>query len=179
MRVMGLDLSLTGSGVVVIERTGQVLFSRTITSRLTDMERLAFIRGEIGEVLSKYSPMLTCIEGYSMGSRSGQLASIGELGGVIKLLLHRNKFRYTIVAPTQLKKFVTGKGSAMKDEIMMHVYKRWGYEAKDNNTADAYGLSRIALALEGEDNKLIAPQKEVIRALVTPLRRKSKQEASQ
>lgn len=165
MNVMGLDLSLTGTGIVVIDKAGEVVLSRTISSKLRDMERLAHIRAEIASILSGASPIMTCIEGYSMGSRAGQLASIGELGGVVKLLLYRNGFRYTIVAPTQLKKFVTGKGNSMKDEIMMNVYKRWGWEAKDNNQADAYGLGRIALALEGEDENLIAPQKEVITAL--------------
>lgn len=165
MKVMGLDLSLTGTGLVILNASGDAIDSMTISPKLRDMERLAFIRSTVGKVLSNYNPMLTCIEGYSMGSRAGQLASIGELGGVIKLLLHRNGFRYTIVAPTQLKKFVTGKGNAMKDEIMMHVYKRWGWEAKDNNQADAYGLGRIALALEDCGGLLIAPQREVIEAL--------------
>lgn len=164
MNVIGLDLSLTGTGLVVLDIAGHVLDAMTISSKLRDMERLAFIRSTIGKVFSNYEPGLACIEGYSMGSRAGQLASIGELGGVVKLLLHRNNFPYQIVAPTQLKKFATGKGNGAKDEVMMHVYKRWGWEAKDNNQADAYVLARIALSLEGEE-ALTAPQKEVIAAL--------------
>lgn len=85
-----------------------------------------------------------------MGSRAGQAFSIGELGGVIKLMLHMNKIPYTDVPPTVLKKFVTGKGTAMKDDIMLHVYKKWGWTAPDNNQADAYGLARMAWVKEYE-----------------------------
>ena len=165
MKVIGLDLSLTGTGLVVLDSTGKVYEAITIKSKLQDMERLAFIRGTIGQMLTKHEPVMACLEGYSMGSRAGQLASIGELGGVVKLLLHRNKYRYAIAAPTQLKKFATGKGNCMKDGIMMHVYKRWGYEAKDNNIADAYVLAKIAMALETVDKTLTIPQQEVITAI--------------
>ena len=165
MKVMGLDLSLTGTGIVVLNYDGTVAEHMTVSSKLRDMERLAYIRSMVGTIVSKHNPSLTCIEGYSMGSRAGQLASIGELGGVIKLLLFRNDFRYQTIAPTQVKKFVTGKGVGMKDEVMMHVYKRWGWTPGDNNQADAYGLSRIALALEEIDTNLIVPQREVIDAI--------------
>jgi crossover junction endodeoxyribonuclease RuvC len=165
MNVAGFDLSLTGTGVVVLSEKLEVLYKRTITTKLRDMERLAFIRGEIGAIVSQFKPSLACIEGYSMGSRAGQLASIGELGGVIKLLMHRNNFKYVIAAPTQVKKFVTGKGNSKKDEMMMAVFKRWGFEAKTSDEADAYGLARIALALTGHDVGLIQPQREVIDAI--------------
>jgi crossover junction endodeoxyribonuclease RuvC len=165
MKVIGLDLSLTGTGLVVLDSTGKVHEAMTISSKLRDMERLAYIRGIIGQMLTKHDPRLACLEGYSMGSRAGQLASIGELGGVVKLLLHRNKYRYAIAAPTQLKKFASGKGNCMKDEIMMHVFKRWGYEAKDNNQSDAYVLARIALGLEGMAEGLTVPMQEVIKAM--------------
>jgi len=165
VKVMGLDLSLTGTGVVVLNYDGTVAEHITVSSKLRDMERLAYIRSMIGTIVSKHNPSLTCIEGYSMGSRAGQLASIGELGGVIKLLLFRNDFRFQLIPPSQLKKFVTGKGVGIKDEVMMHVYKRWEWTPVDNNQADAYGLSRIALALEEIDINLIVPQREVIDAI--------------
>lgn len=165
MNVIGLDLSLTGTGVVVLDEYGSVRYAATLASKLRDMARLEYIRDVIGGALSKYEPRFACIEGYSMGSQAGQLASIGELGGVIKLLMYRNGFLYQIVAPTQLKKFATGKGNGAKDEVMLHVFKRWGYEAKDNNQADAFVLARIALTMEMKLMDLTVPQQEVIKAL--------------
>lgn len=165
MKVMGLDLSLTGTGVVVLDRAGAPLHAETVSCKFVGMARLAFIRGRIGELLSRHRPALVCVEGYSFASRQSHAHALGELGGVIRLLLHRNDFIYKDVPPSTLKKFVTGKGNAAKDEVMMNVYKRWGWEMRDNNQADAYGLARIALALEGEDKNLIATQREVIELL--------------
>lgn len=146
--VIGLDLSLTGTGYVVLDSTGVVLDHGTIKTKVFGMERLQFIKAQVASLLSIYEPLSACVEGYSMGSRAGQAFNIGELGGVIKLMLHMNKIPYTDVPPTVLKKFVTGKGTAMKDEIMLHVYKKWGWTAPDNNQADAYGLARMAWGKE-------------------------------
>jgi hypothetical protein len=49
-----------------------------------------------------------------------------------------------LVPPMTLKKFISGKGNAKKDEIMLQIYKRYGVEINENNAADAYGLARIA-----------------------------------
>jgi Holliday junction resolvasome RuvABC endonuclease subunit len=43
-----------------------------------------------------------------------------------------------------LKKFVSGKGTAKKQEMMLQAYKRYGVEINDDNAVDAYGLARIA-----------------------------------
>jgi crossover junction endodeoxyribonuclease RuvC len=49
------------------------------------------------------------------------------------------------VAPTSLKKYITGKGTKVqKNQILLQVYKKWGVEFTDDNAADSYGLARIA-----------------------------------
>ena len=50
-----------------------------------------------------------------------------------------------VVSVFCLKKWVAGTGRAAKEMMLLHVYKRWGVEFKDNNLADAYGLARIAM----------------------------------
>ena len=55
------------------------------------------------------------------------------------------------VAPTSLKKFVTGKGNAKKDLMLLSVYKRWGFDTTNDNKADAYGLAQFGRALLGFD----------------------------
>jgi crossover junction endodeoxyribonuclease RuvC len=50
---------------------------------------------------------------------------------------------------TELKKFVCGKGTANKEQVMLQVFKRWGYEAATNNMADGYGLACMGLAQAG------------------------------
>lgn len=165
MSVLGLDLSLTGTGFVVLDDHAHVITAGTIKTKNVGMPRLHEIKMYVNNLLQSYQPTQVCVEGYSMGSRAGQAFSIGELGGIIRLMLWHTSTRYQDVPPTSLKKFVTGKGTAMKDEIMLHVFKRWGWEPGDNNQADAYGLARIAWHLEHGTQGLIAPQLEVMKGL--------------
>ena len=66
------------------------------------------------------------------------------------------------VAPTALKKFVTGKGNAPKDAMMMHAFKRWGFTAATNHQADAFGLAMIAAALAGRPQDCTAAMMDVV-----------------
>ena len=52
--------------------------------------------------------------------------------------------KYDIIPPNTLKKFITGKGNAKKELMLLKVYKRWGVEFNDNNMADAYSLAKKA-----------------------------------
>ena len=85
---------------------------------------------------------LVAIEGYSFGSFSGR-ERLGEWGGVLRLALYRAGFKYVEVPPTSLKKFVTGKGNAKKNTMLMAVYKKWGVECADDNQGDAYSLAQF------------------------------------
>src|SRR5690625_5242216 len=61
--------------------------------------------------------------------------------------LYKNGVDYTIVAPSQVKKFATGKGNASKDNMLLPIYKNWGYEHESDNVRDAYVLAQIARSL--------------------------------
>jgi Holliday junction resolvasome RuvABC endonuclease subunit len=171
---LGLDLSLTGTGVVVLNAEDRVEYAATLKSKLKGMERLLFIRNIVEDTIIKWNPKLICVEGYSMGSSAGQAFSIGELGGVIKLLLHEMQHYPYLIPPTRLKKFITGGGKAEKDMIMMKVFQRWGWEAGDNNQSDSYGLAKIAQALGGAMGVLNKAQQEVIQDILHPPEKKGK-----
>lgn len=78
----------------------------------------------------------------------------GELWGIVRLACLREvegpgQFPLQ-VAPATLKKYITGKGTGVqKNQILLHVYKKWGVEFPDDNAADSYGLARIAASLGG------------------------------
>jgi len=143
---LGLDLSLTSSGVVFLDDKGTVKYAKTIKVKSKGAERLFEIYEIVRSCCMKLKPQLVCIEGYAMGSKYGREAA-GELGGVIRMLLYSLNIPFYIVQPTSLKLFVLGKGVGEKDQIQMHVYKNWGFEAPDNDTADAFSLSKIAHAV--------------------------------
>lgn len=154
-RYVGIDPSLTSTGVVILNDDAEIIDSMVIKPKKKDAARLIEIELALWELL----PNNVALEGYAMGSRYGREAA-GELGGVIRRALYLQGSTYVVVPPASLKKFAA-KGNAKKDEVRLEVYKRWGVEFETNDEVDAYVLARIAYAkFHGDD--LIKRQQEVI-----------------
>ncbi len=157
MRIVGLDLSLTATGVAHDFGTA------TLTSRAKGAERLAVLLHLAGSLCGfkfhdydaapEFSAAdLVVIEGYSMGTarQSSHAHGLGELGGVVRLALFEAGIAYVDVAPASLKKYATGKGNASKDEVYGEAIRRLGYAGKSNDEADALWLRAMALDAYGE-----------------------------
>lgn len=142
-RIVGVDPSLRCTGVAF---TDGVTFSAERWRPPNDgPARLAWFRDRFAGALAPMGGLptdLVVIEGYAYGARS-QAHALGELGGVLRLCCHDLHVPYVVVPPTVLKKYVAGKGTAAKELMIREVYRRWGFEARDNNEADAYGLARF------------------------------------
>jgi crossover junction endodeoxyribonuclease RuvC len=122
------------------------------------------IRDRVRAILRTNNPDLVVIESYAFGAKN-QAHQIGELGGVLRVMIDEEDFKLIEVTPGQLKQYATGKGSAKKDMVIKEVYKRWGFEAEISDTADAYVLSRIGLAYLREETNLTGFQYEIIQKL--------------
>lgn len=162
MKIMGLDLSLTSTGVAVFDSAS--ISTQVISSSHKAERRLQDLRDKIMGVVSKQKVDLCVVEGYAFG-RPNVMAPMGELGGVVKLALYMDGIETLIIPPTRVKKFATGRGQAKKDEVRLSVYKRWGFEAKTNDEIDAYVLVRIGMAYAGMDNTLTKSQQEIINSV--------------
>ncbi len=138
-QVVGLDLSLTATGVA----GGGGAFVLCPPGRLGGVERLDWYDTTLDRVLDGMDPLVV-LEGYSMGSKGRAVFNIGELGGVVRLLLWRGSIPFAEVAPGSLKKFATGKGNDKKDAVLVAAV-RAGYEGDDNNEADAWWLRQMGL----------------------------------
>lgn len=132
--------------------------------------RLSLIHRQLRDLftacVSEFQLRQVAIEGYAPGAKFHR-ETLGELGAVVRLavhdVLHEACGPPLIVAPTAVKKFATGKGTAPKDTVMLAVYKKWGAEFASNDLADAYVLARIArAATEGAD---LGYEADVIAAL--------------
>lgn len=171
MIYVGIDQSYSGFGFVIYNHP-----EGTFQSHLGKFESAKYGQGvdrlqAIGDWLYDLLPTTTehvCLEGYAPGAKWGR-EKAGELGATTKQVIWQalsGDARYpTIVAPTMLKKYATGKGVAPKNGMLLAVYKRWGVEFKDDNLADAYTLARIAVALENPGDET-SFQQEVLKKLV-------------
>jgi Holliday junction resolvasome RuvABC endonuclease subunit len=80
----------------------------------SDEQRYNFITNWVLGLLKEND--VICIEGYSMAS-TGRVFNIAENAGLLKHYLWKNKFKFSVVPPTVIKKFATGKGNANKEKL--------------------------------------------------------------
>lgn len=168
---LGIDASLEGTGLCLVSAVGIALRSTTVPPHgLRDMARLAMIKAETRAFVNGGDVAFVAIEGYAYGAVN-QAFSLGEIGGVLRLLVYEEYGLSRIdVPPASLKKWATGSSEADKDAMVAAAIAD-GARPKDHNQADAYFLARIALALSVND-PVARPRErsklEVIQSLANP-----------
>lgn len=118
MRVLGIDPSLTATGIAHTDgRTARVRFG-TRPARFTPDEWVAYrVRIiEAAVAMASQTAELAVVEGYAFGAKQKR-EPLGYLGYSVRAELSRLGVPYLDVAPTALKKFATGSGTASKDEM--------------------------------------------------------------
>lgn len=150
MIIMGVDTS-TKTGYVILDTEGGVVKAGVIHYKPEDMRFSRFGRyaEDVSNTVDAYDVDLVVIEGYAFGGKFNNSLQY-ELGAVIRMRLYEDSTLFVEVPPTSLKKFVTGKGNAKKDLMLLNVYKRWEFDTEDDNEADAYGLAQFGRAMIGE-----------------------------
>jgi crossover junction endodeoxyribonuclease RuvC len=161
MKIVGIDASLTGTGIAILNSS---LRTECIQTGLTGSRRLVDIRERVRSIVE--GAELVVLEGYAF-ARPNQAHQIGELGGVLRVLFYEMGLKVIEVAPSAVKKYATGKGNAKKEDIAVAIYKRWGREFKTNDEADAFVLAVIGKAYQPGLYKeaQTAFQREVIEGL--------------
>lgn len=145
---IGLDLAFANNGFCCIDENGNIIQQEVITfpkDVLFDEQKLIFLSEKITKLVETYNPARICIEGLSFGSNGKSVSQIGALHYLIRIFLFKFSFKYRIVPPTQLKKYITGTGQCKKELMLLKTYKKFGIEFEDNNLCDAYCLARMAL----------------------------------
>lgn len=174
---LGLDLSLTHTGYVVLQEEGEVISSGVIKSKPSgdtptdELRRILEIVAKLEEIIDENlfdrSLDLVMIENLAfMAKNTTALTQLSGLNYFVRGLLFKKNVPFVLVAPTSLKKFVTGSGKGDKDKMMMSIFKDYGFEGLDDNEADAFALAACGLFLLGAPiNKPNKAQSEVIKLL--------------
>ena len=166
MRYVGIDPS-TKTGIAILDKHGNLIDALEVTATGKDPGRMAEIIQETYANVELND--IVAVEGFGYASQSGFL--LGGIGWGIRIELYESGIDYIDVAPASLKKFVTGKGTADKDQLAVEIYKRWGFEHKSDNVRDAYVLAQIARAYHGLVD-MTKFQREVIEVLKNPPQKK-------
>ena len=144
---VGIDPSFNSTGIIVLDENAEIVDEKNFSLAKYD---------EIEEKLLKFEenisfiPTITrlggvYIEGPAYMASGKYILQMGAMHFILRLFLYKRDVFFKVIAPGTLKKFVTGKGNAKKDLMLLKVYKRWGVEFEVDDLADAYGLARMAL----------------------------------
>jgi Holliday junction resolvasome RuvABC endonuclease subunit len=153
-KVMGIDQSLNGTAVCIIENDILVDFCVIRTNKFKDVfSRTLSIALELCEIYEKYKPNIVHIEGLAFAMRGNATRDLaGLLFTIINVMVLKHpEVQLLIVPPTTLKKYATGSGKAKKEDMIAclpeDVMKRFT-DAKYKKTtgladlADSYHLAK-------------------------------------
>ena len=144
MNYIGLDLSLTASGVFIIDDNTNTILQTCLGVPQQGIERLFFLRSKFNEILDTHPITFACLESGAYNEK-GRLFQIGELYGLVTLLLYEKGIPYISAAPLAVKKYVSSIGKNQgKGAVMLDVFKMYGLSIYNDNEADACVLSHIA-----------------------------------
>jgi Holliday junction resolvasome RuvABC endonuclease subunit len=139
LKVIGLDLSITATGIALPDGT-----TRTIASKAKGDARLTDICIEVAKAAADEDVALVVIEELPP-IRANSLALTGMVQGVVRLLLMELNLPYALVPPASLKKYATGRGNATKPDMRMALFQRAQLDLRDDNQVDAWWLRAAGL----------------------------------
>ena len=149
---MGIDQSLSGTGIAVVQAGGDTpdsikpLHLATIGNKATGMQRLDLIVNEILITIDEAKPVLTCMEDVTRMATSASIIPLTELYAVIKFSLWKGSYPLRVQNQSQMKKFNFGQGNVSKDSnYMLRVFDAVHERFSDDNQADAFMHARLGI----------------------------------
>lgn len=157
-QLIAFDLSLTNSGYAVGEvEDGEleiIEVGSIPTTRFTKYShgfRLNHIAKEVNKLYKKYPEADAVIKEGSFSN--GHILStqvIFKVVGVWELITHiRGHDKFTDIAPSSVKKEVTGNGRAKKKDVAKRVREITGIETANNDESDAIAVLLAYCKIEG------------------------------
>lgn len=161
-RVLGIDPSLSSVGYCYSKVNKYVIGSIQPNKKSKSVNRLLFLRDEINKLLEVTQPDLIVYEDYSMGS-IGKTFTIGELGGVVKLMFYEKEIKTMLVPPSCLKLYATGKGNANKELVLEKAIEVSKMSFSNNDESDAYFLYSMGVSVANNVVHRVASKKKALK----------------
>lgn len=163
MKVLGIDASLRGTGLGVIEQQGSKTVSRhwevvKIPAKAPHSECLRAIRERLDAILAKYQPVAAVIEGGFFFKNAKVAMVLGEVRGVAIASCATAGVPVFEYSPRRAKQNVTGWGAAPKEQVARMVKSVLGLnEIPPSDAADALALALCHL----QTNRSLLPSEPI------------------
>lgn len=167
MTVVGLDLSLTGAGLAIIdgERREVATYGHRLEAKaslLARGDRISLVaKSIIGDIDNELErPELVAIEDMPYGASGAGTVDRSALWWTVVIALQDRGIPVVQVNVSTLKIYATGHGTGVgKDEVMLAVARRYpDVPITNNNEADAFALAAIAARAVGQPIEMALPQ---------------------
>lgn len=152
---VGLDLSLTSTGVAIIHNgaaTVQRVISKPVphATSADQAHRIDMLVAAILGAIPDSDVTKVAVEGPSYASTGSAAHILGGLWWAVRIALSRLGYDVAVVAPGTVKKYAAGRGNAGKDEVLAAVVRRYpDVLVRGNDEADALTLAAIAARIDG------------------------------
>lgn len=159
--VIGLDLSLTSTGVARIDGSDATV-ARVVSKPAAST--LAARSARLRSIAAKVTGMcagagLVVVEGPAYASKSGAAHDRAGYWWLVVAELTATGVPVVEVPPATLKVFATGRGNAGKDDVLTAVVRRYPHvEFAGNDEADALVLAAMGCRLLGAPLEASLPQ---------------------
>lgn len=150
--IVGIDLSLTGTGIATVGNSVNVLTlkSKGNANATLDERALRLHNLTLDVVTRAVFGDTVVIEQPAYGQTGGSHHDRSGLWWLVVDALIPEVDRLIEVTPQTVKKYATGKGNASKDEVVIAVTRRYPHiPVANNNEADALVLAAIGARLSG------------------------------
>ena len=172
---IGLDLSLTNSGICILEGTESKLFQ--VPTKLKDFthteQRVRYIAMEVIRKIkehidkSKYKQIICGVEDYAMNARVGKTLDRAEVGGVVKQAIWNltGKPPFKMNNKT-MKVFLTGKGNVQKSHHLMYAFEKYRIKFPNDDVCDAFVVAKLLQALFRKPEGLFKYERDSVKATI-------------
>lgn len=164
---VGIDPS-TKTGLVMLNEQGQAYYQQEIILK-NGIRSTAKELKDYGKYIVSVLPekSIVCVEGFSFSSKGQGVSTQYGVGFAIRFALASRELMYIEPTPSQVKKFASGKGDTKKENLVLPIFKLWGFEHDSDNVRDAYIMAQMAKSLQ-KGAELHKYQREVMDLLMKP-----------
>lgn len=108
MIIIGIDPSLSNTGIVIINEKEEVILARRVSTKPGEIlvKRVMYITAEVSKIIDEYNPDLVSIESPSFGSFASETLNV-LFNFILHLIWMRGIFT-TSPSPTQNHKYIKG-----------------------------------------------------------------------
>ena len=158
MRVIGIDPGTASLGFAVLDSDKSnslpVLLNCGVISTSRDLDeafRLKEIREDLLALVEEYKPDFASIEKLFFFKNLKTIIPVAQARGVCLELLASQNIKVFEYTPLEMKKIITGHGTAKKDFVstVIHQYLGLNQPIKPDDAVDAIGMALSFVRTEG------------------------------